>query len=83
MLGKAKLDTIKVLIYKVFIDSYISHDKFVSVDYVLEEYNEMREKNKKILEVGGIHYINLVDISRETYEKNGVETILKICEKLR
>ena len=83
MLGKAKLDTIKVLIYKVFIDSYISHDKFVSVDYVLQEYNEMREKNKKILEVGGIHYINLVDISTETYEKNGVETILKICEKLR
>ena len=83
MLGKAKLDTIKVLIYKVFIDSYISHDKFVSVDYVLQEYNEMREKNKKILEVGGIHYINLVDISRETYEKNGVETILKIYEKLR
>ena len=50
---------------------------------MLQEYNEMREKNKKILEVGGIHYVNLVDISRETYEKNGVETIVKMCEKLR
>ena len=27
LLGKAKLDTIKVLISKALIDSYISHDK--------------------------------------------------------
>ena len=32
LLGKAKLDTIKVLISKALIDSYISHEKFASVN---------------------------------------------------
>ena len=27
-------------------DSYISHDKFVSVNFVLKEYNEMKEEMK-------------------------------------
>ena len=46
MLGKAKIDTIKVLICKALIDSYINHDKFVSVNNVLREYNEMKEEIK-------------------------------------
>ena len=33
--GKAKLNTIKVLISKSLIDSYISHDEFVSVNNLL------------------------------------------------
>ena len=37
LLGKAKLETIKVLISKTLIDSYISHDEFVLVNNVLRE----------------------------------------------
>ena len=34
LLGKDKLNTIEVLISKVLIDSYISHDEFVSMNNV-------------------------------------------------
>ena len=46
MLSKDKLNTIKVLISKVLIDSYISHDEFVLVNNVLREFYEMKEKIK-------------------------------------
>ena len=46
LLGKDKLNTIKVLISKTLIDSYISHDEFVSVNDVLREYNEMKKEIK-------------------------------------
>ena len=48
-LAKTKLDTIEVLISKALINSYIDHDKFVSVN-VLREYSNMKEeiKNPKI-----------------------------------
>ena len=36
-LGKDKLNTFEVLISKVLIDSYITHDEFVSVNNVLRE----------------------------------------------
>ena len=45
-LGKATLDTMEFLISTVLIDSYISYDEFVSVNNVLREYNEMKEKMK-------------------------------------
>ena len=32
LLGKGNLNTIEVLISKALIDSYISHDKFVSIN---------------------------------------------------
>ena len=38
LLAKTKLDTIEVLIYKVLVDFYISHDKFFSENNVLREY---------------------------------------------
>ena len=44
LLGKAKLDTIKFLISKALIDSYIIHNDFVTVNNVLIEYNEMKEE---------------------------------------
>ena len=44
--GNIKLDTIEVLISKAFIDSFISHDEFVSVNNVLRKYNEMKEEIK-------------------------------------
>ena len=36
----------KVLVSKALIDSYISHNKFVSVNNVLTEYNERKEEIK-------------------------------------
>ena len=44
LLGKDKLNIIEVLISKALIDSYISHDEFVSVKNALKEYNEMKKK---------------------------------------
>ena len=46
MLGKDKLNWIEVLISKALINSYISHDKFVSVNNVIIEYFEMKEEIK-------------------------------------
>ena len=42
LLGKTKLHTIKVLISKALINSYISHEEFVSVNNVLKEYNKIK-----------------------------------------
>ena len=46
MFGKDKLNIIEVLISKALINSYISHDKFVTVSNVLREYNEMKNETK-------------------------------------
>ena len=43
-----QFNNIEVLISKSLINSYISHDEFVSVNNVLKEYNEMREEIKKL-----------------------------------
>ena len=47
LFGKDKLNIIEVLISKALINSYISHDKFVTVSNVLREYNEMKNERKK------------------------------------
>ena len=55
LLGKIKLDTVKFLISKALIESYISHNliesyishkEFLSVNNVSREYNKMKEKIK-------------------------------------
>ena len=46
LLGKVKLNTIEVLISKALIDSYISHDEFVSVNNVFRKYYAMKEEIK-------------------------------------
>ena len=71
VLRKIKLDTIEVLICKSLIESYISHQEFFSVNNVLREYYEVKEGIKKILELN-----NMIDISRKTYGRNGIETIV-------
>ena len=43
-LGKIKLDTIEVLIFKALIYLYTNHDELVSVNNVLREYDEMKEE---------------------------------------
>ena len=50
LLGKVKLNTIKVLTSKALIDSYIIYDEFVSINKVLREYNEMKEETKTSVE---------------------------------
>ena len=46
LLGKDKLNSIEVLISKYLVDSYISHEEFVSVNNVLREYYGMKEEIK-------------------------------------
>ena len=50
LLAKSKLNSIEVLISKELIDSVISYDlvmiKFVLINNVLREYNEMKEEIK-------------------------------------
>ena len=48
MLAKSKLNSTKVLISKALIDSNVSHDKFVLINNVLKEYNEMEEAIKNL-----------------------------------
>ena len=46
LLGKVKLDAIEFLLSKALIDSFISHNEFVSVSNVLREYNETTKQIK-------------------------------------
>ena len=46
LLVKDKLNAIEVLISKSLIDPYIIHENFVSVNNVIREYNEMKEKKE-------------------------------------
>ena len=48
MLAKTKLNTNKVFIFEGLIDLHISHDKFVSVNNVLQEYNDMKKEMKNL-----------------------------------
>ena len=48
LLVKTKLNTIEVLISRTLIDSYISHDEFVSVNNVSKEYNDMEQEIKNL-----------------------------------
>ena len=46
LLAKTKLITIKILVSKALMNSYINHDEYVSVNNVLREYDEMTEEIK-------------------------------------
>ena len=46
LLGKDKLNTIEVLTSKALIDWYVSRNEFVSVNNMLKEYSEIKEKIK-------------------------------------
>ena len=43
-----KLSTLKVLISRGLIDSYISRDRFVLVNKMLREYDDMKEETKNL-----------------------------------
>ena len=44
LLAKSKLNSVEVLISKTLIDSVISNDEFNLINYVLKEYNKMKEE---------------------------------------
>ena len=46
-LAKTNLSSIEVVICKVLTDSYINHDEVVLVNDVINEYDDMKEKNQK------------------------------------
>ena len=48
MLAKSKLNSIEVLISKALIDSNISHDKFVLINNMLKEYDDMKQEIKNL-----------------------------------
>ena len=68
LLAKTKLDTIKVLISKVLIDSNINYDKCFSVNKMLREYNEMKEKIKNSENV--VYYIKTMETCFVSCKKN-------------
>ena len=46
LLVQTKLNSIEILISKVLIESYISHDEMFLVNDVLKEYDDMKEETK-------------------------------------
>ena len=46
LLAKTKLDAIEVLNSKTFIESYINHDEFLSLNNALRGYNDIKEEIK-------------------------------------
>ena len=49
LLAKSKLNKIEVLISKILIDSVISHGKFLLINKVLKEYNEVKQEMKYLI----------------------------------
>ena len=48
LLAKSKLNSTEILISKALINSNISHDEFVFINYMLKEYDSMKEEIKKL-----------------------------------
>ena len=46
LLAKTTLITVEIFVYKVLINSNISHDEFTLINNVLKEYDDMKEKMK-------------------------------------
>ena len=46
LLAKTKLNSIEILISKALIDSYIGHGETISINNVLQEYDEKKKKKK-------------------------------------
>ena len=57
LLAVSKLNSIEVLISKSLIDSVISHDEFVLVNNVLQEYNEIKEEIKNLNTSSNLVYL--------------------------
>ena len=80
MLRKDKLNAIEILISKSLVDSYFSHDEFVSVNNILREYNGMEKRSKKSWSFCGIYYIKPMEtycVSCKKYTKNENSNVRK------
>ena len=74
---KNKLNAIEALIFKSLIDSYISHDEFVSVNSALKEYNEIKRRNIKFCGI----YIKTIEMycaSCKKYTANDNLSVTKL-----
>ena len=65
LLAKAKLNSIKVLICKALIDSYMNHGEFLSVNNVLQEYNEVES-----WKYCGIYCVKIIETYCVSCKKN-------------
>ena len=74
MLAKSKLNSIEVLICKALIDSVISHDEFVLINYVLKECKKMKE-----IIVGRVKKIQKVKIQKLQRQNQKNNTFIKLC----
>ena len=57
LLAKSKLNSIDVLIFKALVDSVISHDEFVLMNNVLNEFYDMKEESKVLIISKSLNYI--------------------------
>ena len=76
MLAKTELNAIEILISKALSDSCVSNKEFVSGNNLLKEYNEPKEEFKSPKNFCGIYKIDVVEISRKTYARIGIESLL-------
>ena len=60
--AKTKLNIIEVVIFRNLMDSDIRHNKLISVNHVLTEYNDKKEaiKNPKILNAEDVNMIRFM-----------------------
>ena len=74
LLAETKLDIIEVSSFKVLVDSDNSQYGFVQVNYVLREYNDMKEtiKNAKS--------INMIDIIKNNVKEIFIEANAQILQ---
>ena len=79
LLAKAKLYIIEFLVSNALIDSYINHNEVVSINNVLREYNKTKREIKNPETSVEYFYMNMVDVSRETYEINQRKVWNKWC----
>ena len=68
------------MVSKSLIDSYINHDKFVSVNNLLKEYSGIKEEIENPENAVGIHYINAMEMYFVTCKKDTANKIPSLGE---
>ena len=56
-ISKSKLNIIEVLVSKALIDSNINHDKFASINNMLKEFYDLKEKMKILMINEFLNYV--------------------------
>ena len=55
LVAKTKLNRIEVLVSRDLIDSFISHEEFVSVINLLKKYSDMKKEIKNLQKTSTVH----------------------------